>query len=103
MAEGNGVTRREFDDLKNDLRDAKREYRSALYALERDLRKEYEDLDRTGTRALGEIILRVTNLEKRGDKQDDNWKWLGRGLIAIIFSVMGAIIILAASGVLGGG
>jgi len=96
--DGNGVTRREFEDLKNDLRDLRNEVRDTR----RQLRQEFEELDRDGSRALGIALLRVGILEKRGDANDSNWTWLARGVIGVIFVVMGAIVVLAATGVLGG-
>ena len=80
MAEGNGPTRREFDQLQRD----------------------HDELDRNGSRATRELQFRVTQLERRVDGQDDNWKWMARGIIGIIFLVMGTVIILSISGALGG-
>ncbi len=79
MAEGNGVTRREFEDLKKDL----------------------ENLDRFGSRAMAEVILRLGTLEKHADKTDSNWTWLARGIIGVIFLVISTILVLALSGVFG--
>ena len=81
MADGNGPTRREFDNLA----------------------KELDDLDRNGSRATRELQYRVGNLERRLDGHDSNWTWMARGIIGIIFLVMGTIVILSVSGVLSGG
>lgn len=81
MADGNGgPSRREFDALAKDV----------------------DDIDRNGSRATRELQLRMAILERRVDAHDSNWTWLARGIIGIIFLVMGTVIILAASGVLGG-
>lgn len=75
--DGNGVTRREFEDLKREL----------------------ADLDRYGSRATAEVLLRLSALEKRLDKSDSNWTWLARGIIGVIFLVISTILVLALSGV----
>ena len=81
MPEGNGPSRREFENIQREL----------------------DDLDRNGSRATRELQYRVGNLERRLDSHDSNWTWLARGIIGIIFVVMGAIVLLSLSGVLGGG
>ena len=96
--EGNGVTRREFEDLKNDLRDLRNEVRDTR----RQLRNEFEELDRTGSRALGIALLRMGILEKRADANDSNWSWLAKGVIGVIFLVMGAILVLGLTGAFSG-
>jgi len=96
--EGNGVTRREFEDLKNDLRDLRNEVRDTR----RQLRNEFEELDRTGSRALGIALLRMGILEKRADANDSNWSWLAKGVIGVIFLVMGAILVLGVTGAFSG-
>jgi hypothetical protein len=99
VAEGNGVTRREFEELKAELRETQHDLRDTRRAL----RKEFEDLDKGGSRALGLLILRVSTLEKRSDEHESNWKWLWRGVAFVVFGLFLAVLSAAATGVLGGG
>ncbi len=91
MAGENGVTRREFEDLKRQV-----------YELERDLRREFQDLDRNGTRAMGELRLVVNQLVVSVGEIKANWNSLSKGIIGIVFTVLAAFIVLAVTGVIGG-
>jgi hypothetical protein len=96
--DGNGVTRREFEELKAELRELQHEIRDTR----RQLRKEFEELDKGGSRALGVLVLRLDNAEKKIDSQESNWKWLARGVAGVIFTLFAAVLIAAATGALGG-
>lgn len=99
MADGNGVTRREFEELKQDLRDVSQDLKDTR----RGLRDEFKGLDEHGSRALGLLLLRVSTLEAKMAGQESNWKWLARGVAGVIFTLLAAVLIAAATGAFNGG
>jgi hypothetical protein len=104
--DGNGVTRREFEDLKAELREIRQELRDTR----RGLRQEIEELDRDGSRALGLAKLRIDHIEQQqlpGQNREiealkANWKWLWGGIGFIVFGLFLAVLTAAATGLIGG-
>jgi hypothetical protein len=90
--DGNGVTRREFEELRQDVR---------------DLRAELRRIDREGSAATGRLVDRVIVLSKAlddlkdedvADLKDFN-KWFVRGLIAsVLLAVVVAFVLQGGAG-----
>lgn len=80
MPEGNGPTRREFERLEREL----------------------DDLDKHGSRSLGELRIQVQDLKDDVRALDDSLTWLIRAIAGVIFIIIGAVAIALLSGVTGG-